>query len=318
MRVIFLGTSGAIPTGKRALPAVALVREGTIVLFDCGEGTQRQLIRAGLKLTRVRYVLISHLHADHVLGLPGLVISRSFIGGREALDLYGPPGLAAFLRSVLESTGSQIEYALRIHETEGGTAWDHGEFRIIAERLQHRATCLGFALVEHDRSGHFLPELAEQLGVPPGPMYGELKRGASVILPDGRVVRGADLVGPPIPGRKVAYVVDTVPCLQAELLAKDADLLIFESTFAPGAEEEARQYGHLTARQAYEIAVRAGARRLALFHFSSRYQDVVEFREDLPSDGPELILAEDFLEVEIPRREAQHKAPSSGPDDVPR
>jgi len=307
VRVVFLGTSGAVPTSRRALPAVALVYNGQIVLFDCGEGTQRQLILAGFKLTRVRHVLISHLHADHVLGLPGLVISRGFIGGREPLDVYGPPGLAEFLRSTIRRVAMEVEYLLRIHETRGGVLWEGEDFQLIAEPLQHRTFCLGFAFVERDRPGRFDAERAKELGLTPGPVFGELKRGGSATLPDGRVIHGEELLGPPIPGRKIAYVVDTVPCPGAESLAQDADLLIFDSTLAAGAEEDAGHYGHATAKQALEIAAKAHARRLVLFHSSPRYEDPTELLAGLPATGIEVIVPEDFQAIEIPRRSSKDR-----------
>ncbi len=302
MRILFLGTSCAIPTRLRALPSVAVVYDGEVLLFDCGEGTQRQMLHAGLKLTRVRHVMISHLHADDVLGLPGLLISRGFIGGKDPLTVYGPPGLTEFLDFVLKSTHAFLDYPLEVRESEGGELYADESFRLVAEPLKHRSFCLGFAFVESDRPGRFDAERAKKLGIPPGPVYGRLKAGGEVRLPDGRVVRGSDLVGPPIPGRKVAYVVDTVPCPGAYRLAQDADLVIFDSTYAAANQDEGKEYGHSTSLQAFKVAKRSGAKRLALFHFSPRYEDPGVLLEGLPTDGPELLLAEDLLEVEIPRR----------------
>ena len=303
MRLVFLGTSAAIPTDKRGLPSVALVFDGEIVLFDVGEGTQRQLRLAGLKATRVRRVLISHLHADHVLGLPGLIVSRSFIGGTEPLDVYGPVGLREFVDYNLRATGSRLQYEFRVHEVEEGEFFVGPDYRLVAAPLKHRSVCLGYAFVENERQGHFDAARARHLGIEPGPVYAKLKAGGQVSLPDGRVVRGADLVGPPIPGRKVAYVTDTVPCPGAYRLAENADVLIFESTYAAAEEAEAKESWHATSLQAAKIARRSGAKKLILTHFSSRYPDPQVFLEKAEEVFPDIVLAEDFLSVQLKRKD---------------
>ncbi len=304
MKLVFLGTSAAIPTDKRGLPAVALVFDGEVILFDAGEGTQRQLRLAGLKLTRVRRILISHLHADHVFGLPGLIVSRSFVGGTGPLDIYGPPGLREFVEFNLRATEAHLQYELSVHEVAEGEFFSGPDYRLVAAFLKHRSTCLGYAFVENDRTGHFDAERARRLGIEPGPVYARLKAGGEVTLPDGRVVRGSDLVGPPIPGRKVAYVTDTIPCPGAYRLAQEADVLIFESTYAASDEKEAKESWHATSLQAAKIAKRSGAKKLVLTHFSSRYSDPGAFLERTAEVFPNVAVAEDFLVVEVQRKDS--------------
>ena len=307
MKLVFLGTSAAIPTDKRGLPAVALVYDGEMLLFDAGEGTQRQLRLAGLKATRVRRILISHLHADHVFGLPGLIVSRSFIGGTEPLDVYGPKGLRDFVEFNLRATDSHLHYELHVHEIEEGEFFRGPDYRLLAAPLKHRAACFGYAFVENDRTGHFDAARAKRLGIEPGPVYAKLKAGGEVKLPDGRIVRGADLVGPPIPGRKVVYITDTIPCPGAYRLAQDADVLIFESTYATSEEEEAKESWHATSLQAAKIAKRSNARKLVLTHFSSRYGTPDVFLEKVQDVFPEILLAEDFLTLEVPWKDPEKR-----------
>jgi len=272
LRVTFLGTGGAVPTVERGASAVHVSREGDEFLFDCGEGTQRQMMRFGTGFG-VDDVLVSHLHGDHVLGLPGLVQTLGFNGRTRALAVHGPPGTRRRLHDLVHAAGHEPEFPVRVHEVSpGGVALARDEYEVRAFRTEHRTTSVGYALVEDDRPGRFDRQKAEEeLDIPPGPAYGRLHDGESVTLDDGRTVHPEQVVGPPRPGRRVVYTGDTRPTETVEAAAADADLLVHDATFADAEAGRARSTGHATAREAAALAARAGARRLALVHVSARY-----------------------------------------------
>ncbi|MFB6160341.1 MAG: ribonuclease Z [Haloferacaceae archaeon] len=272
LQVTFLGTGGAIPTTERAPSAIHLAREGESFLFDCGEGTQRQMMRYGTGFGQ-DHIFVTHLHGDHVLGIPGLVQSLGFNGREAPLAIHGPPGSRRHLTDLVHAVGHDPEFPVRIDEVSpGSVALDRDEYEVRAFRTEHRTTSVGYALVEADRPGRFDREKAEEeLDVPPGPAYGRLHAGETVELDDGRVIEPEQVVGPPRPGRRVVYTGDTRPTDATVAAAADADLLVHDATFADDEGERARATGHSTAREAGEVAARAGAERLALTHVSSRY-----------------------------------------------
>lgn len=303
LRITFLGTSGAVPTTERAPSALLVHREGERFLFDCGEGTQRQMMRFGTGFS-ISHIFLTHLHGDHILGIPGLVQSWDFHERDEPLAIHAPPGTRRHLESLVHAGGYEPGYPIRIHEvTPGGTALQGDEFEIRTFRTEHRTRSMGYALVEDDRPGRFNREKAEnELGIPPGPAYGKLHEGESVELDDGRVIRPEQVVGDPRPGRKVVYTGDTRPVDETVAAAADADLLIHDSTFASGESGRARQTAHSTATEAADVATRAGVERLALTHISSRYAGdaspiLEEARERfdgdcfVPSDGQKVDVA---------------------------
>ncbi|WP_313693021.1 ribonuclease Z [Halorarum halobium] len=272
LRVTFLGTSGAVPTVERAPSAVHVNREGDELLFDCGEGTQRQMMRYGTGFG-LSHVFVSHLHGDHILGLPGLVQSLDFNDREEALAIHGPPGSKRTIRRLVHAGGHEPTFPVRIDEVRpGNVALAREEYQVRTFETDHRTTSMGFALAEADRKGRFDREKAEdELGIPPGPAYGRLHGGEAVELDDGTVIRPEAVVGPPRPGRTVVYTGDTRPVDATVEAADGADLLIHDATFADDDAERARKTAHSTATEAAEIARRAGAKRLALTHISSRY-----------------------------------------------
>ncbi len=302
MRVTFLGTSGAVPTTERAPSAILCNREGERYLFDCGEGTQRQMMRFGTGFS-VSHLFVTHLHGDHVLGIPGLVQTWDFNGREEPLAIHTPPGSREHIESLLHAGGHQPGFPIRVNEVSpGSVALDGEEFEVRAFRTEHRTRSVGWALVEDDRRGRFDRERAEELGVPVGPKFGRLHRGESVELDDGRVVEPDQVVGEPRPGRTVVYTGDTRPVRATEEVGTEADLLIHEATFASDEADRARSTGHTTAREAGELAQRAGVRRLALTHISSRYAgDASEIASEAARafDG-ESFVAHDGLEIELP------------------
>ncbi|ALS27935.1 ribonuclease Z [Paenibacillus sp. 32O-W] len=307
MELLFLGTGAGRPSKDRNVSAAALVfpeRGGAFWLFDAGEGTQHQLMRTSLKLNKLEAVFITHLHGDHLFGLPGLLSSRSYHEGAGDLPLFGPPGIKSFLDAVFAITGTHLEYRLDIREAVAGPIWDDGTWSVRCAPLDHRVPCLGYRIEERDRPGRLDSERAKQLGVPFGPLFGALKRGEDVELPDGTIVRSRDVVGPPIKGRVVTLLGDTKPCPEAVLLAEGADLLVHEATFAAGMEEKAAKYGHSTTGQAAETAKKAGAKRLVMTHFSHRYrmEDLASLENEARKVFPETVAAYDLKAIDIPFR----------------
>ncbi len=303
LRLQFLGTASARPTVRRNVSAVALHREGELFLLDCGEGTQRQMMRYGTGFT-VRDVFITHLHADHYLGVAGLVRTMSLQGRDRPLGLWGPPGSTSTLRSAVELGGDRLTFALEVRELEPGDAVERDGYRIEAFRTRHTRRSVGFALREDDRPGRFDVERARELGVPEGPLFGRLHRGEPVELDDGRTVEPGQVVGPPRPGRSVVYTGDTAPCDEVRAAARSADVLVHEATFAHEEAARARATGHSTAREAARCARDAGVRRLVLTHLSARYSErpgVLE--EEARGTFPRVQVAHDGAEVEVPYRD---------------
>lgn len=298
-----------MPTRARNVSCVALrlPQRGEVWLFDCGEGTQQQLLRSELNISQITRVFITHMHGDHVYGLMGLLATCGMSGHARRIDVYGPRALDTYVREVSRSTQFQPSYPLEVHTVEEGNIFEDEEFVVACAPLKHRLPAFGYRVTEKDRPGHFDVERASKLGIPPGPLYGRLKKGESVTLPDGRTFSGADFCGPALEGRSVAYCTDTIYCRNAVNLARDADLLIHEATFAEADEHLAVRSTHSTASMAARVAQESRARRLVLTHFSPRYFPGNETGpEDLLREAravfPATELAHDFLTVDVPRR----------------
>ncbi|MFD1642423.1 ribonuclease Z [Halohasta litorea] len=303
LRVTFLGTSGAVPTTDRAPSAIFINREGDGLLFDCGEGTQRQMMRFGTGFD-VTALFITHLHGDHILGIPGLVQSWSFNGREEPLTIYTPQGTGHDIETLLTVGDYSPAFPVEIVEISAGdVVRETDEYEVRAFQTHHQTNAVGYALVEDDRPGRFDRKKAEEeLGIPPGPAYGRLHAGEAVELDDGRVIEPEEVVGKPRPGRKVVYTGDTRPVDATVEIADGADLLIHDATFAADNDERARKTAHSTGGEAGEIAARAGADRLALTHISSRYggdPSPIEREADAAFDG-EAFIASDGQTVELP------------------
>ena len=306
MHVTFLGTSGAIPTTERNTSAVCLRREGERFLFDVGEGTQRQMMRFNTGFD-VSHVFLTHLHGDHVLGLPGLLQTWDFNERDAALTVHAPPGTRRGVEDLFSVAGTRPSYPVRVDEVSPGAVALRGEeFEVRAFETDHRTTSVGYALVEDDRKGRFDRERAEELGVPVGPKFSRLHDGESVELEDGTVVDPDQVVGDPRPGRRVVYTGDTRPSKPVERAAEGADLLIHDATFADEDAERAPQTGHATAREAAELAARAGVKRLALTHVSSRYGGYADHLGEQAREAfPEAFVAEDGQELDVPFPDAE-------------
>jgi ribonuclease Z len=252
--------------------AVAVQREGELFLFDCGEGTQRQMMKYGVGFG-VRDIFISHMHADHYLGLPGLLRTMSLQGRQEDLVVWGGPGTAEGLRDAIDLGGDRLQFSTVVREIPVGEGVRYDGFGIHTFAVDHTAASVGLALVEDERLGRVNVDLVRGPGVPEGPSFGRLHRGEDVKLDDGTVVRATQVVGPPRPGRKLVYSGDTRPCVSTVQMAAGADLLIHEATFSEEESERARETRHSTAREAAAVARDAGAARLVLTHFSARFSE---------------------------------------------
>lgn len=299
-----------MPTRSRNVSCVALrpAQRGEVWLFDCGEGTQHQLLRSDLNVSQITRILITHMHGDHLYGLMGLLATCGMSGNARHISVYGPRGLEQYVRDVSRHTQFRPTYPLEVHAVEEGLVFEDEEYIVTCASLKHRLPAFGYRVTEKDRPGTFDVEKARQFGIPSGPLYGSLKRGERVTLADGRTFDGADFCGPLQKGRIVAYCTDTIYCRGAVELARDADLLIHEATFAEADEALAVRSTHSTASMAARVAKEARARRLLLTHFSPRYFPGNETEpEDLLREAqtifPPAEMARDFLTVDVARRE---------------
>ena len=292
LSVFFAGTAGSVPTARRGLPAVLVRRGGDRLLFDCGEGTQRQLIRT-VGLPDVECIFLTHLHADHWLGLPGMLKSFELRDREAHLDVYGPPGTGEMLATMRRVVG-RLRYPMTLTELSGGDEVRRDGCTITALQVSHRGTALGYAIVEDERPGRLDADLAQRLGVGFGPDLGRLQRGEPV-----GDVRPEQVVGPARPGRKVVLSGDTAPCDIVRVASHEADLLVHEATFLDEEAERAQQTGHSTALQAAELARDAHVRMLALTHVSTRYAGR-EVREEARAVFERTELPRDFDTIEVP------------------
>jgi len=270
--VIFLGTGGSLPTRERGLPSVALRRDGELLLFDCGEGTQRQMMHAGLGFNRPTSIMISHLHGDHVLGLPGLIQTMSSLARDKPLEVFGPEGLSRFFKSMHSTLGFASTFPVKLTEIKPGTRLERNGYSMIMVLAKHDITCLAYAVEEKERPGRFHPDKARRLGVPEGPLWKELQHGKEVKV-GGKLVSPRQVVDSPRRGLKVVYAIDTRPSESVRSLAKGADLLIHDGGFAEDRKDKAREYYHSTAREAASLAKSSKCQRLALVHISAVTRD---------------------------------------------
>ena len=298
--VTFLGTGAACPTVERNVSGLALTREGETILFDCGEGTQRQMMRYGVGFS-FSEIFFSHYHSDHMLGVIGLFRTMGLLDRKEGVTLYGPKSAQRILGGALTVGVERTRFPVEIIEVKPGDRLKRKEYEIQVFATEHRVDTVGYALVEKDRLGRFDPDLAQSLGIAEGPLWGQLHRGIRVTLPDGREIGPEGLVGPARPGRTVVYSGDTRPCQGVIEAAQGADLLIHEATF--GADEAARavETGHSTAQEAAALARDAGVRRLVLTHISARYnRDAPELLAEATAIFPTTTIARDGMAVDVP------------------
>jgi len=297
MELMFLGTGSGFPSSDRNVAACALnlmTEKNALWLFDCGEGTQHQFLKTSLKLNKIEKIFITHLHGDHLFGLPGLLSTRSFKGGTTPVAVYGPKPLKTFLQAVFQASGTYIPYPLEVTEIDEGVIFEDGQFQVIAHKLAHRLESFGFRIIEKDRPGRLDVQRLKECGLQPGPIFQKLKQGGTVTLENGQVVNGNDFLAPGLKGKVVAILGDTSAAPAGLCLAEKADVLVHEATYEARLAGQAEEHGHSTTVQAARLARDSQAKKLIITHISSRY----------PPDMEELLLAECravFPETEIAR-----------------
>src|SRR6478752_8253418 len=296
--IVFLGTAGSMPTAGRAPAALLVRRGGDKLLFDCAEGTQRQLMRSTLGLPDLEEIFLTHFHADHYLGLPGMLKTFSLRQRELPLTIYGPAGLRDLYKSLGRIVG-KLSYPVELEEVRPGEALERDDYRILVFPVHHGVSAVGYAVAEEERPGEFDAAAADALGIPFGPERGALQRGESVTLDDGQVLTPDAVLGPPRPGRRIVIPGDTAPVETVRVLAEDADVLVHEATFSDEERERAADTLHSKATQAAEIARDAGVRLLALTHVSPRY-----FGPDLAREAraifPATVVPRDFDTIVVP------------------
>ena len=305
IRILFLGTAGSVPTPERSLPAVLVQREGEQLMFDCGEGVQRQMIRAKTGFHKKMKVFISHMHGDHVLGLPGLLQTMALLNREKKLDIYGPTGIEPFLESIRETVQFVLTFPVEIHEVrEAGIICDENDYTVHAVWANHVIPSLAYMLAEKPRPGRFYPSKANALGVPEGPLWSRLQHGHNVKSAKGRIVSPQEVTGPSRPGRKIVYTGDTRPFRGFAKFAAGADLLIHDATLDDTLSERAEEDGHSTPSQASKEAKKARVKTLVLTHISARYENANVLLQRARKIFKNTRVAKDFMEIELPLAES--------------
>lgn len=297
MEITFLGTSSAVHTKKRSHPAIALKAFGEVMLFDCGEATQKQLIEAKISPMKITKIFITHLHGDHILGLPGLLQSMNFRNREKPLKIYGPKGLKNIMCAVKNIGITDFEFPIECMEIENGTIVETDQYRIKAKKMKHNILNYAY-LVEEKKKPQFLREKAIKLGVPIGPLFGQLHNGKEVEI-DGKIITPNQVLGKPKKAKKFVYSGDTIACEKMVEFAKNCDLLIHESTYIEEDKDKAKENFHSTATDAAKIAKKANVNELILTHFSSRYKDSSDFINEAKKEFENCQLAKDFMNFEL-------------------
>lgn len=306
MELLFLGTSAGMPSKFRTTSSLMMnlsTERGTYWLFDCGEAMQHQLMKTSLKPRKVEHIFITHLHGDHIYGLPGFLGSRSFLGGVDPLTVFGPKGIKEYIQTVLRLSRTHLTYPLNIIEIEPGIIFEDDQFVVHASELEHVIPSFGYRIVQKPLEGALDAEKAKALGVPRGPLLAQLKKGENVTLEDGRVVLSEDVTSPQEAGFEVAILGDTRYCSNAIELAKEVDILVHEATFDAASQQLAKDYGHSTFHDAGMVAKKASARHLIVNHISARFtqQDEERLLEELSVAGCPAFLADDLLGYRLTR-----------------
>ena len=297
----FLGTSASRPTVERNVSSVAIIREGETLMFDCGEGTQRQMMRYGITFA-LTDIFFTHMHADHMLGVTGLLRTLALQGRTEPMNLYGPAGSEKLLWRAITLGSEKQHFEIKVFELAPDTTLKRRGYSIIPFQVEHGdRSAIGYHLIEETRLGRFNPEKAREIGVPEGPLWGRIHKGETVQLPDGRTIKPSELVGPSRPGRRIVLTGDSRPSEATVNAATGADVLVHEATFATEEASRALETGHSTAREAAEVAAKAGVKRLILTHVSARYsRDTTDLEQEAREIFPNTIIARDGLEVDVP------------------
>ncbi len=304
LQVTFLGTAGTAPSAHRNPSAILLNREGEMILFDCGEGAQQQMMRAKTGMKALSTICITHFHGDHILGIPGILMTFAFQERQEPLWIAGPRGTQRLVETLSTLGGFAVNFPVKAVELQPGEALERDGYRIEAFKTDHTGRSLGYALVDPPRPGKFDKPKALSLGIPEGPLFGKLQRGQAVTLKDGRTFRPEDVLGPARPGRKLVYTGDTRPCDATVEVSRGADLLIHDGTLASDQADWAREARHSTAAEAAEVAKRAGVHRLVLTHISTRYEEnPAALLTEAKPVFPETLIARELMALEVPFRD---------------
>ena len=297
MEIIFLGTSSAVPTLERNHPSIALRAFAEVMLFDCGEGTQRQLIEAKISPMKITKIFISHFHGDHILGLGGLIQSLGFRGREKDLDIYGPKGLHKIINAISSFGYFQINYNLNIHEIQDGTIIETEDYVVECAKMEHNIPSYAYSIREKKKP-LFLREKAEELGIPPGPLYGKLHNGEEVEF-EGRIIKPEQVLGEAKKGKKISYSGDTRPCEAMIRLARDSDILIHESTYEAEDYQRAVDNAHSTSVEAAEIAREANVNELVLTHISTRYTSDENIKSEAQKVFKNTKVARDYMKIDL-------------------
>ena len=297
MEIIFLGTSSAVPTLERNHPSIALRAFAEVMLFDCGEGTQRQLIEAKISPMKITKIFISHFHGDHILGLGGLIQSLGFRGREKDLDIYGPKGLHKIINAISSFGYFQINYNLNIHEIQDGTVIETEDYVVECAKVEHNIPSYAYSIREKKKP-LFLREKAEELGIPPGPLYGKLHNGEEVEF-EGRIIKPEQVLGEAKKGNKISYSGDTRPCEAMIRLARDSDILIHESTYEAEDYQRAVDNAHSTSVEAAEIAKEAEVKELVLTHISTRYTSDENIKSEAQKVFKNTKVARDYMKIDL-------------------
>ncbi|AXI65735.1 TPA: ribonuclease Z [Streptococcus suis] len=309
MQIQFLGTGAGQPSKARNVSSLALKlldEINQVWLFDCGEGTQNQILETTIRPRKVAKIFITHLHGDHIFGLPGFLSSRSFQSSDEQtdIDIYGPVGIRSFVLASLKVSGTRLPYRIHFHEFDVdtvGQVLETDKFTVFAEKLDHTIPCVGYRVIQKDLEGTLDAEALRAAGVPFGPLFGKIKNGQNVTLEDGTEIIASDYISPPRPGKVVTILGDTRKCHASVRLAVNADVLVHEATYGKGDEKIARKHGHSTNMEAAQVAKDAGAKRLLLNHISPRFlsKDISQLRKDASTVFEKVHIVKDLEEIEL-------------------
>ncbi len=299
MQLQFLGTGAGMPSKERNTSALALKlleERGTVWLFDCGEATQHQILHTTIRPRKVEKIFITHLHGDHIFGLPGFLSSRSFLGGEDTLTLYGPKGLKEWITATLNVSKTHLTYPIEFVEVQEGVIFEDDQFIVTAGLLEHVIPCYGYRVEQKPLKGELLIEKARELGVPKGPLLGKLKNGENITLEDGKTVLSREVTAPPKKGFTATILGDTKYCWSAKALSENADIVVHEATFDHKTENLAASYGHSTNVEAATIAIESNAKYLILNHISSRFlsHDIEALLYEAREIFPQSFIANDF------------------------